>query len=143
MSSFVFDVKGDGMIALNILKNNIRSYLSRVIPGLITRIEWHFLRKYSRSFIDLIFEEPSLVLKELMDFYGGDADSAEYILYFALKIIFIQIYGDTIHRYLRIRKYSTYKTTIYGEEPYSVLNIFLNSSLSPFLICSIALLISS
>ncbi len=88
MSSFMFDVKGDGMIALNILKNNIRSYLNRVIPGLITRIEWHFLRKYSKSFIDMIFDEPNLVLKELKDFYGGDADSAEYVLYFALKIIF-------------------------------------------------------
>ena len=88
MSSSMFDVKGDGMIALNILKNNIRSYLNRVIPGLITRIEWHFLRKYSRSFIDMIFEDPSLALKELMDFYGGDSDSAEYIMYFALKIIF-------------------------------------------------------
>ncbi len=88
MSSFMSGVKGNGMIVLNILKNNIRSYLSRVIPGLITRIEWHFLRKYSKSFIDMIFDEPSLVLKELMDFYGGDADSAEYILYFAFKVIF-------------------------------------------------------
>ena len=88
MSSAMFDVNGDGTIALNILKNNIRSYLNRVIPGLITRIEWHFLRKYNKSFIDMIFQESSLALRELMDFYGGDSDSAEYIMYFALKIIF-------------------------------------------------------
>ncbi len=88
MSSFVFGVKGDGMKTFDVLKNNIRSYLNRVIPGLITRIEWHFLRKYSKSFIDMIFDDPCMVLNELKDFYGGDIDSAEYIMYFVLKIIF-------------------------------------------------------
>ncbi len=73
--------------------SNTRDYLDRVLPGAMTRINWHFYRSYNTSFIEFFLEEPIKAYRSLLDLYGAERkeerDNINYIIYLVLKGIFI------------------------------------------------------
>jgi len=66
--------------------------LERIVPGLLTRLDWYFYQKYRESFLKHFVKNPGEAVNDLLEYFGGgslhDNDTARYIVYLVLKHVF-------------------------------------------------------
>ncbi|MEM4528339.1 MAG: hypothetical protein QXS23_04025 [Desulfurococcaceae archaeon] len=96
-----------------IVANKVRHALislDKMMPGFLNRIDLYFIIRYEKPFITLLVENPALAIEELLNIYGGDRDSAKFVIYMVLKTVFAgNIYlVDKAMRLLLENKYSEF-----------------------------------
>lgn len=86
--------------SLDLIGKSLTRYLDRVVPGIISRLDWHFIMRHGKSFTHVLLRKPLLAYKELNDFFGGNKDSVEYFIYFVMKGLFggDRTYTDRAYR---------------------------------------------
>jgi len=66
--------------------------LEKIVPGLLTRLDWYFYQKYRESFLKHFIKNPGEAVNDLLEYCGGgslrDNDTAKYIVYLVLKHVF-------------------------------------------------------
>ena len=86
--------------SLDMIGKSLSRYLDRVVPGIISRLDWHFIMRHDKSFTHVLLRKPLLAYSELYDFFGGNRDSLDYFMYFVMKGLFSgdRTYTDKAYR---------------------------------------------
>jgi len=71
---------------------SVSKTLEKIVPGLLTRLDWYFYQKYRESFLKHFVKNPGEAVNDLIEYCGGgslrDNDTARYIVYLVLKHVF-------------------------------------------------------
>jgi len=74
--------------SLDLISRSLKRYLDKVVPGIMSRLDWYFLMRYGEPFMQVLLQKPLVAYEELNDFFGGDKDLVEYFIYFVIKGLF-------------------------------------------------------